>query len=68
VIGWIGFLLALVGCIVNAKKSLWCWPIWLGSNACWLAVAVPSHQWPLVAMEATFVLINLYGWREWGKG
>jgi len=66
-LGWLGFILAIVGCIFNAKRSLWCWPIWLSSNACWITYAIPANQWALIAMEITFVTTNVYGWVKWSS-
>ncbi len=65
--GWLAFILALLGCIANAKKSLWCWALWLGANACWLCVAVPGRQWPLAAQELCFIVVNVFGYYSWRK-
>lgn len=64
---WVGLILNLIGCVFNAKKSIWCWPIWLAGNAAWLAYWIPKSELAAILLTCTYVALNIYGYREWKK-
>lgn len=62
---WTAALLSLVGIFLNAKKNIWCWPVWIASNFCWIAYSLYTQEWAVLITFGGFFLGNLYGWREW---
>lgn len=71
----LAFALSFVGLVANAKRRIWCWPVWTAANLCWIAVNVlvaAGHEigWGLeiqAAIWVVFIAGNVYGWREWRK-
>lgn len=64
-VSWIAASLSILGILFNAKKNIWCWPIWLLSNFLWLIVTIQTQNWPQVILWSTFLVTNIYGWYEW---
>jgi len=64
-INWIAVFLSIVGIILNANKLTLCWPIWILSNACWLAYSLPKKDWAYVLLWIVFSVFNGYGWYKW---
>lgn len=67
-IGWIATALSFAGIILNGKKNIWCWPVWLLSNVFWVTLGFKYHDGSMVACQVGFVALNVYGWRAWLKG
>lgn len=67
-IAWIAAGLSLTGVVFNAKKSIWCWPIWILSNVCWLYYTTfVNRQLPQMILWSVFLAANIYGFFEWRK-
>jgi nicotinamide mononucleotide transporter len=66
-LGWIALLMSVSGVLLNAKKSMWCWPVWFLSNVLWLSYMVPMRTWPMVAEQSVFAALNVYGFIQWRK-
>ena len=69
-VAWIASGLSILGIILNAKKKILCWPVWLLSCFTWLYVALFNYDnphWPEVVLWGTFALFNSYGWYEWSR-
>lgn len=64
---WIAMILSVTGIVLNAKKKMLCWPIWILSNICWFIFFVGSEQYPVLILNVVFALFNLYGWYQWSK-
>lgn len=64
---WIGLVLALIGILLNAKKNIWCWPIWIASDVFWFIYGFTPMQASLLVLEVVFVFCNIYGWFSWYK-
>jgi nicotinamide mononucleotide transporter len=66
-IDWIATSLSILGLVFNAKKSAWCWPIWLLGSVLWLTYACTTKQASLALLQIVFVAANIYGWSCWCK-
>lgn len=64
---WIAVLFSLGGLFLNAKKIIWCWPLWLVSNVFWIAYALGTKQLSIVITQAVFAAANWYAWKQWKK-
>lgn len=65
---WIAVILSLIGMILNAKKNIWCWPIWILSDCVWLyCVAIKTYQPQQIILWIAFLISNIYGWYWWRK-
>lgn len=61
-------LLALVGVVLNIKKNIWCFYIWLFTNSSW---AVVDFYKGIPAQGILFTIytgLAVYGIYEWKKG
>lgn len=67
VINWIASILSIIGIFFNARKSLWCWPIWIFSNILWIYIAIIEKDPPNFFLWTSFIIFNFYGWWEWKK-
>jgi nicotinamide riboside transporter PnuC len=63
---------SVFGLWLNARKNKGCWPVWLASNLLWIGhflVNAQDHvEWSALALQAIFLLFNVYGWWAWSKG
>ena len=66
-IAWIAFCLSLTGVILNAKKIIYCWPIWTLSNFFWIYHTIYVQEWAALTTWSLFLLANVYGWIQWNK-
>jgi nicotinamide riboside transporter PnuC len=64
---WIASLLTLIGLLLNAKKSLLCWPVWVAGNVLWVAFGAGTGQVPILLLNLAFIVANGYGWRQWSR-
>jgi hypothetical protein len=66
-VNYIYMLFSICGVLLNAKKVIWCWPIWCVGNLGWMYNAYVVRDWPQFAVWVVFTLANLYAWRCWQK-
>ena len=66
-LGYIAALISLMGVVLNAKKNIWCWAIWLVSNGFWIVYSAIEGDIPSVILWSMFSLFNVYGWIQWKK-
>lgn len=64
-IQWIAFTLSVIGITLNAKKNIWCWPIWIVSNGFWIYYSFQEGQFAALATWVVFLGFNFYGWYQW---
>lgn len=64
-IGWILSVLSVAGTIMNARKMLLCWPVWLVANTGWTVLAYLRNDMPQVALWTVYNLVAIYGWWHW---
>lgn len=66
-IGWIASTLSIIGIVLNAKKNIWCWPIWLLSNVLWVYHCMQVGDSAALVTWIVFGAFNIYGWYNWRK-
>lgn len=64
---WIAVSLSILGIILNARKNVWCWAVWILSNIFWLAYEIPKGEIPSIILWVVFLVMNSYGWYSWKK-
>ena len=62
---WLGYILTIVGLILNGKMIIWCWPIWIVSDVVWIWYFYPKRELAVVILNITFIILNFYGWYQW---
>lgn len=67
ILGYSSFAVSIIGILLNAKKNILCWPVWLVSNAGWIVYSVCQGDFPQVLLWITFSVFNVYGWIQWRK-
>ena len=65
--GYLAALVSLIGIILNAKKHMACWPIWIFGNVMWITYSGIEGDIPSVVLWVTFSIFNVYGWYQWKK-
>ena len=64
---WAAFALSVLGLWFNARKNIWCWPVWLLSNLLWIAHTLAVQEWAALATWCVFLAFNGYGWLAWRR-
>jgi len=65
---WYAYVLvgfALVGTFLNARKNMWCWPLWLISNSGLALYFSINHLWSQTVLQTVFFILSAYGWYSW---
>ena len=63
----IALILSVIGIILNAKKIIWCWLVWIISNIFWIIYMINRDEISSVILWIVFTIFNIYGWYEWKK-
>lgn len=64
---YLASLITLLGVWLNARKLIWCWPVWIVGNVVWVIAYIPRHDWAVVLLDLVMVAANVAGWRQWRK-
>lgn len=67
-IGWVTMVLAVAGVLLNNRRLIWCFPVWMVSNAASAGIHLAAGIWSLVARDAVFFVLAIEGWRKWRVG
>jgi nicotinamide mononucleotide transporter len=67
ILGYSSFVVSLIGILLNAKKKIACWPVWLVSNAGWMVYSLIEKDVPSMILWIAFSAFNVYGWIQWRK-
>ena len=65
ILGWLGFLLILVGYYLNAQKKIICFPIWAVGNIIYIIYGFILNAFPIMAMSIFVLGMNVYGYKNW---
>tara|TARA_B100001113_G_scaffold65483_1_gene50305 strand:+ start:1604 stop:1834 length:231 start_codon:yes stop_codon:yes gene_type:complete len=65
ILGWLGFLLILVGYYLNAQKQIICFPIWAIGNIIYIIYGFILNAFPIMAMSIFVLGMNVYGYKNW---
>jgi nicotinamide mononucleotide transporter len=66
-LGWAATATSIIGIGLNARKNIYCWPVWLLSNVLWISHAIILKDAPSIFLWAVFGISNIYGWFQWKK-
>jgi len=66
-LAWIASAFSITGVLLNAKRNIWCWPVWLVSNALWTYLSIVKTDWPQLVLWLFFAVGNVYGWNCWKR-
>ena len=66
-IGWLGFILILLGYYFNAKRKLYCFYIWGLGNMVYILYGFIINALPIMAMSVFVLIMNIYGYYNWVK-
>ena len=66
-LGYFAAFVSLPGIILNARKHIWCWPIWLFSNSLWIYYSILEGDMPSIILWIMFSIANIYGLKAWKK-
>ena len=66
-IGWLGFILILLGYYFNARKKIYCFYIWGLGNVVYVIYGFIINAFPMMAMSAFVLIMNVYGYLSWVK-
>ena len=67
ILGWLGFVLILLGYYFNARQKIFCFYIWGFGNIAFLVYAILINALPQVAMSIFVLGMNVYGYIEWKR-
>ncbi len=66
-VGWVGFLLILFGYYLNAKKSIYCFLLWIIGNSIYFIYGFIIDALPVMAMSIFILIMNIYGYYSWSN-
>lgn len=64
-LGLISGVLAVTGVVLNNRKLIACFPLWLASNAISAGLHVHAGLWSLAGRDLVFFFLAIDGWRRW---
>jgi nicotinamide riboside transporter PnuC len=67
ILGYSSFAVSLLGILLNSKKKINCWPVWLVSNAGWIVYSIIEKDPPSTVLWIAFSAFNVYSWIQWKK-
>tara|TARA_B100000287_G_C20031681_1_gene542690 strand:- start:131 stop:370 length:240 start_codon:yes stop_codon:yes gene_type:complete len=67
IVGWLGFILIIIGYFFNARKKIYCFYIWGIGNLVYLFYGFIINAFPMMAMSAFILIMNVYGYMSWVK-
>jgi len=74
-LGWIAVALGLTGAILNARKNIYGFHIWIASNAIMIIIYVSESmgipftegKWYGALLFAMYLILSIYGIMQWKK-
>jgi len=67
ILAWIATGISILGIMLNARKDIRCWPVWLVSNVLWIIYFIVLANPPSIILWVVFSAFNIYGWIQWKK-
>jgi len=67
IFGTIAMLLAVGGVLLNNRKMIACFPIWMVSSAISLGIHAATGVVMLAVRDGAFIVLAIEGWRRWKK-
>ena len=66
-IGWIASAISISGVLLNAKKKISCWPVWIFASFIWIYISIENKDIPQLILWSVFAVFDAYGWYQWNK-
>ena len=66
-LGYFAALISLIAIVLNARKNILCWPIFLFSNILWITYSILEGDVPSILLWILFSIFNVYGWIQWKR-
>lgn len=66
-IGWIITILCLVGTVLNVKKIIYCFHIWIVANIAWLIFDISTGLYSRALLDFVQLIFAVWGIIEWRK-
>ena len=60
IIGWVGFILIIVGYYLNAKKKLYCFYIWGIGNLIYVFYGLIINDMPIILANAGTLILSFF--------
>lgn len=67
VFGTIGLLFAMAGCLLNNRKMISCFPVWMVANIVGVCIHYHLHLYSFVVKDLFFMYICVDGYIRWRK-
>jgi nicotinamide riboside transporter PnuC len=73
IIGWLAFVGAVGGAVMNNHKLRACFLVWIIANVITAALHVRGYvlgdgaMLPLVVRDVLFTMLSIHGWYAWGR-
>jgi len=67
IFGWVSAGLSMTGLYLNARKIVYCWYVWIGSNITWQIYYIHRKDFPAMVLWLAFLFFNIYGLIKWTK-
>jgi nicotinamide riboside transporter PnuC len=67
IIGLLAGILGIAGVLLNNRKLIGCFPIWIASNALSGGLHVYAGLWTLALRDLVFLCLAVDGWRRWRR-
>jgi nicotinamide riboside transporter PnuC len=64
---WVMAASCVIGAVLNAKKSIVGFYIWLPTNILWVLVSLRAAQYAQAALFSVYVVISIIGIINWRK-
>ena len=64
---WVVTIISLIGSVLNAKKSKWCFYIWILANILWLIYDIHIELYSRAALDVIQTIICVSGIIYWKK-
>jgi len=66
-VGWILSGVGILGAVLNVRRNRMCFPVWCVGNIGWLILGILTPEMrPQILLWTTFIVLNVWGYREWG--
>lgn len=64
---YVVLVVAVTGVLLNNRKIIWCFPVWILSNSLSAGLHVQGEMYGLMWCDVTFIVLAVLGWRSCAK-
>lgn len=62
---WIVTLAAVVGNVLNVRRSRWCFIVWAVTNTCFICHNLAIGEYAQAALFGVYLALSVWGWFAW---